>query len=433
MWILWKPFEGIGGFLWERLPSGWIKEKERGFFVHRIAITLAVLFWGMGLVLLYQVINHRENPLIAGNILSRPAYGEGSLETEVEASIEGEEEPWEISLSIQEQKLTSEERNQLFIKCMDEMEKTILGENKSLDEIRDSLNLPVTMEDGLIRVEWTMEPVDLIGDDGTILRDTGEEGELVELTATLYYEESQSQYTLYGRVYPRIKEEREAYLDKVKKALIQADEDGKYTGEILLPGEVDGKRISWSRENQINMAAMTALVVLTALLFYLREEQKRRERLQNRRRQLLLDYPELLLKLSMLIRAGMGLKAAFEKAAGEYEKRKKRQVRYAYEEMVAACHEISSGVSQAQAFENFGLRCQEPCYIKLGAMLSQNLKKGGNNLCQELEEAAATGFEERKNIAGKMAEEAGTKLLLPMGLMLVIVLVIMLVPAVLSF
>ena len=50
-----------------------------------------------------------------------------------------------------------------------------------------------------------------------------------------------------------------------------------------------------------------------------------------------------------------------------------------------------------------------------------------------LEEEAAEAFEERKADARKLGEEAGTKLLLPMGIMLIVVMIIVIVPAFLSF
>ena len=42
-------------------------------------------------------------------------------------------------------------------------------------------------------------------------------------------------------------------------------------------------------------------------------------------------------------------------------------------------------------------------------------------------------WEERKNLARRLGEEAGTKLLLPLFLMLLVVMVIMVVPALFSF
>lgn len=68
-------------------------------------------------------------------------------------------------------------------------------------------------------------------------------------------------------------------------------------------------------------------------------------------------------------------------------------------------------------------------YRKLGMLLSQNLRKGTKGLSQILQKEAAIAFEERKGIAKRLGEEAGTKLLGPMFLMLGIVLIIIIVPA----
>ena len=64
--------------------------------------------------------------------------------------------------------------------------------------------------------------------------------------------------------------------------------------------------------------------------------------------------------------------------------------------------------------------------------MSQNLRKGTRGMTQVLKAESIQAFEERKARAKRLGEEAGTKLLLPMFLMLAIVLVIVIVPAFLS-
>ena len=54
-------------------------------------------------------------------------------------------------------------------------------------------------------------------------------------------------------------------------------------------------------------------------------------------------------------------------------------------------------------------------------------------LCELLEQEAADAMEERKTLARKLGEEAGTKMLMPLILMLGIVIAIIMVPAMLSF
>ena len=97
--------------------------------------------------------------------------------------------------------------------------------------------------------------------------------------------------------------------------------------------------------------------------------------------------------------------------------------------MRQTCHEMDSGVTEAEGYENFGRRCDLQIYIRLGALLSQNLRKGTKGLSELLKLESIQAFEERKARAKRLGEEAGTKLLLPMFLMLVVVLIIVIVPA----
>lgn len=69
---------------------------------------------------------------------------------------------------------------------------------------------------------------------------------------------------------------------------------------------------------------------------------------------------------------------------------------------------------------------------KIGALLSQNLRKGTKGLSELLKLESIQAFEERKARAKRLGEEAGTKLLLPMFLMLAVVLIIVIVPAFLT-
>ncbi|MEG2350242.1 MAG: hypothetical protein RSB57_07010, partial [Hungatella sp.] len=80
----------------------------------------------------------------------------------------------------------------------------------------------------------------------------------------------------------------------------------------------------------------------------------------------------------------------------------------------------------------FGRRCQLQPYLKLSSMLEQNRKTGTKNLSSLLSAEMAEAWEQRKTIAKRMGEEAGTRLLLPLFMMLGIVMVMIMVPAMLS-
>ena len=91
--------------------------------------------------------------------------------------------------------------------------------------------------------------------------------------------------------------------------------------------------------------------------------------------------------------------------------------------------QIQGGTAEGEAYEKYGVRVGIPVYRKCGTMISQNLRKGSKGLSDLLKREAQEAFEERKNQAKKQGEEAGTKLMIPMFMMLAIVFVIVIVPA----
>lgn len=72
-------------------------------------------------------------------------------------------------------------------------------------------------------------------------------------------------------------------------------------------------------------------------------------------------------------------------------------------------------------------------YRKLGNMLEQNIRKGTAGLLEELKQEVQEALEDRKALAFRMGEEASTKLLMPMILLLGIVLIICIAPALMTF
>ena len=117
----------------------------------------------------------------------------------------------------------------------------------------------------------------------------------------------------------------------------------------------------------------------------------------------------------------------------EYRKVRRGEMRYVYEEMLCACREMKSGVPEGTAYENFGRRCGLPKYVKFGSLLSQSLKKGSKGLPEILAREARAAMEERKSMARKLGEQAGTRLIFPMILMFGVVLTVLIIPAFLSF
>ena len=113
----------------------------------------------------------------------------------------------------------------------------------------------------------------------------------------------------------------------------------------------------------------------------------------------------------------MTIRGAFERLGKENE-----LAGYAY-------REILSGQSESVAYEHFGKRAGVREYVKLSTLLCQNLKKGSANLMARLEEEALMASESRIRDGKILGEEAGTKLLIPMVLLLAVDMIMIMLPA----
>ena len=95
--------------------------------------------------------------------------------------------------------------------------------------------------------------------------------------------------------------------------------------------------------------------------------------------------------------------------------------------------ELMLGIAEYDAYEQFGRRAGLQPYMKFASLLTQSLKKGNRGLSEILRYEAKEAFENRKEAVKRLGEEAGTKLLGPMMILLIIVFIIVTVPAILSF
>lgn len=427
------PFYRVGYYLAEK----WNSKKGGGSNVRKetekLANTVMILFLGLGVSLLAQGTMIAPGLLTEHNQVIRPNKGEGDKTIELQAQFEGMEETEDMRILVAERQYTYDEKQEFLTRAMEQIEDAVLGENHSPDEVRKQIFFPSQMLDGQVSVQWIQQPEGLLDEEGRPLEELPKEGELLQLRAMLACEDQKASYEMALHVYPPLRNEREQLVFSLKKKIKAIEEESLEKDTLTLPDEVEGQAVIWTEPKTSMAGTFLAMTILAAVVSYLGKEQEFRQEKIKRQRQLVMDYPNLLFKLSMLLNAGLTMQNAFSRIAFAYRDGKHKQVRYAYEEMLVACYEMRSGISEVQAYENFGKRCGQNLYVKLGATLAGNLQKGAQGLTKLLEEEALEAMDERRQLAKKLGEEAGTKLLLPMVLMLMIVLVILMLPAVMSF
>lgn len=415
------------------LLSAGKKDAVSHYYAGKIADTLWILTVLSAVSLLVFLTSDRDSRVVEDQRLERPGYGAGDREEELAVLAEGETETERITVIVQEQKYTSQQVEELLNKGRQTLENNLAGENVSLDEVRQKLNFPSSLENGAVKVNWMTIPYGMIDDDGAIVGQPDDTGSIVEIQATLSCQGKDLVYETAVCVYPPLLTEQEKLWQSVRDAAQQADEESVNKENLELPRTINGRRIVWMRPSSNLTTLFLFLTIIVPFCVFLQKDRKIHQRAKERRLQLAMDYPELMWKMTMLLGAGLTIRGTFSRIAAEYKREKNGEIHYAYEEMLYTCYEMKSGVAEGSAYENFGRRCQLPKYIKLGSLLSQNLKKGSKGLVSILEKEALSSMEERKNTARKLGEQAGTKLLFPMMMLFGVVLIILIVPAFLSF
>lgn len=372
---------------------------------------------------------------VENGAIERNVQGEGEKKEEVLVSVEGMCEEIPMVINVSEKGYTQEEMEKILVREADKLGSRILGENKSRSHVSKDLHLPSDAEGLPVTIQWEQDSYKYMETTGELKEDIPEKGQKVHLTAVLTFHQggertAQRTWETDVMLYPPDLENKEEVLEELRRRIEKEDETGLMGDALVLPEEVDGRKVEWTKKKQISGYHILGIGSFAFLLFFWARRQKEEEKRKQRKDQLISDYPEILEQFCLLIGAGMTVKGAWLKIVGNYQERKKEMgIRPAYEEMERTCYEMQGGISEREGYENFGKRCQIQEYMRLGLLLSQNLKKGTRGLTELLSLEAIHAFEERKARARRKGEEAGTKLLAPMVMMLGIVLIIVVVPA----
>lgn len=377
---------------------------------------------------------------LSGTGLKRAAPGQG--ETTYELQITGlnkdqENKKIPVKIPVREKRYTKEEAKKIFGKIKPQLETQMLGENASLLEIRKNLNLTSNLSDYGIKIRWETDNPELVDYLGTVHNDqTNEAGEPVTIIARASDGVEGFTYRFHLMVYPPIRTAQEKAENEFLNWAEKEDQKQQTEDYLQLPHEYEGHSLTYSSQEDNSHRLFPFLGVFMALLLHVKVGTDKQNQAKKREQQLLLDYSEVISKLLVYIGAGLTVRGSWERIVAGYDssvKEGKRKVRPVYEEMLKTASQLGSGVSESRAFGEFGRRCSLQPYLKLSALLEQSQKNGSKQLRHALELEMISAFEQRKNMAKRLGEEAGTKLLIPLLLMLGVVMAMIVLPAFLSF
>ena len=412
-----------------------------------IASVIAVL--GITCIICFAYDYSRENLIVGKNHLKRPASGEGELEYSLTLNNSLTREN-DINVSVSERKLEGEELEKLKEDTAYYIDTHLLNSGEKPECVRGNINLITTIPKTSVKIKWSEENSWFVGVDGKLKNSELIDPVTVSLHAVLTYYEEEWEYKKELTIYPPLVTEEESFMEDLNIILEEKDRSTQTEEMFELPENVDGIELDWGEKEDNKVTLFLLLGIFSAGIILPAMKQDIKKKQKKRNEQMMRDYPDIISKFVMLITAGMTCRAAWGKICSDYIKTKdsrdgktdggkrrrekrKEVKKFAYEEMLISDKEMQLGIPEIKVYERFGNRCQVPVYNRFGTLLARNIKRGSAQIIEILESESKESIAERRENVRKKGEETGTKLLLQMFGMLILVIAIVVVPAFSSF
>ena len=351
----------------------------------------------------------------------------------IRVQIEMEDGPQELLMEVGAREYETEKIEELYPAAEKYLEDVMRGENGTLSHVTKALYFPESLPNAGEIVEWTTDAPWLVTYTGEVLNMELSGPEQVLITAKVWYG---SEFRCFSRiviVHPAEFTAEEKEIREIQKELFVLEESSRTEERFVLPETVGGYPV-FQTENRSRTGSMffCFLALVVPILLYYGYFEKLETSKKERKEKAEHCYTEFVTKFSLLLAAGISVRQVVYRLADEYEKNYGME-HVLTEELKVSRQELEYGRSEIVVYETFGRRIGVLAYRRMASLLTQNVSKGvhgmRNLLLQEAKEVMA---QEKANIRQK-GEQAGTKLLLPMMGLLLLVFAILLVPAFQSF
>lgn len=414
------------------------KEKEtlyRDYQKKKMILMGMIIIIGFVSALSLHLSSRMETKLAEGARIIRNEWGAGDFKIILSARTN----MWnqKIALYVREKQYTVAEKEKLMEALRLGLPDLIKGKNQDLYHVTSKLNLITSVKEYPFRISWESGNHERIETNGTVKREgISKEGEWVTLRALIRDKQQEIHDTFEIEIFllPESLTSEELFFRELENKLIREEAKDDREGQLNLPQSLDGQSISWKEQKEEYSFWIFLLFLVGAAAAGSGMDRDLKRSIQKRNEQLMSEYAGFVSMLRLYLMAGLTIKKAFIQIANDYGGQKMSQgKRCLYEEIKTLCFQLENGMEEEQVYQQWGCRCGEMRYRRLSFLLGVHLKQGNSQLISLLAGEAETAQEDRRNYARKLGEEAGTKLLLPMIMMLAVVMMLVLLPAYMGF
>ncbi len=426
----WIPTPGVKRRFYQ-LHRGNQEEREAAmtaYYLQSIKMTLwGGVFWLVlaGVVFLCSFLGREQGiPVLRGD------YGEEAKEISI-AYLDESQSRKEVSLEVPAVSYREEEVEEAFDRAFSYAEERFLGNNSDLDCIREDLDLVDRIPGSGIEIRWEIPPDACIDGDGHVVNENLERPYKTQISMVLSYGELEQWRTYELEILPAVLSEEASEEKALEGELADYLAKQPYDRQITIPSDFGGVKLlgTAGRMGGGGILLPAGLVLLCLLV---RRHSGLSEQRKKQQEAYLCAYPGFVEKLCLYLNAGTTVRGALARVTAEYERHGKQEEQL-YAQLKILMNELSVGVHAEDAYMNFAKRIGVLPYMRCMSFLNQETRHGGGEVAKQLAQEATAAFEQRKERAIRKGEEAETKLLLPMILLMIASVLLVMVPAFLDF
>lgn len=438
-----------------------VENKVRLFYIHKLTL-LALLIGAaslIGLMTAVQGLTAGEAPEpVAVTEMERPKFLEGDKEITYQVVAENEK-PEEtdknkkpednqtdakVKIAIPRQDPTPEELKEALVIAKENAETKPLGKNSGWDSVTTSMDFYEYDKQAGLRLEWDTEDNSVFYIDGEMRsEERPKDGKTEKVTVAFYYgEEKLDEMEKEIYILPMEYTDAQLRANAIREASGEINAKTRYVekDKVIFPDEDSEKdvRMQWYEDtgevpenNGSKALQYFALFFGIAIVVYFAYDQELNRQMKERKAEIEMEFPIFIDKFVLLLNCGSSVYGALDQAIqSALLNDPEKENHPLYQELITLRQEIQQGISDVDAFENFGRRVRLSSIMKFSSLIGQAIRKGDREISRSLSGLVQEAWEKKKQLAKEKGAQASTKMMLPLAIMLVAIVVMIMAPAV---
>lgn len=412
----------------------WIEKETERFFMKQGKILLAEAAIGI-ILLIILIFSMIFSPKYI--VFERNPFGQGIKEVQI--SLKKDKENKKMKYRLGEQELSATQIKKTYNQFFKELKRKIEGKNTGLNKVTTSLSLPENIEGYPFEIAYEFLEDGYIFLDGTLNEKEQmklKKGEcyITYITVKASYKQYEEARKYKIQIFSKPNTLQHGKFYKVEQYLKKKEQKSRYGEKVKIPAIYKGVRIG-SGQSGAGSLGLLILFIIIGLMIPLHNYMELREKGDKCQIEAERDFPVIVHLLTLYMGAGLSFFSAVRRISSNYQRQKEqsKQKKYAFERILLMEQQMNNGISQKEACHNWGMQFRTDSYQKLSLILIQSFTKGAKEAAVLMETEEKEAFRKRVDRARKEGEEAATRLLFPMILLLGEVMLLVMYPALIRF